>query len=297
MVIKDNFVLLKNVSNIMDLSESEIAKLRVPNGFKLFESVMWMIEPALSHMNKADVFKFLDKKKEHIEIVSMSDYPLYIAYNKRNDKILINLFSFGVDTITPTRPDPKNLYAALLYGICFRNVVTGKYDIKTSYFDTIVSFILSMVVQMFGREYGLIGKFSNEIPKLKFLISCYILTAFFGISRPEIYKSSMIVSGFNPKDYIDKLDEYDFNSIEDFIKSTSELGAMPGMTKFTFTAKCYRYLGINFLPALEDSSRFIASFAASSVAGNTIIPGFIYKYNKDAYLKILAIVSIILKKS
>lgn len=296
MVIKDDFILLRNTLNLTNFSSTDLKKITVKNGIKLFESVLMMMEDSISHLAREDVYKFLKKNIDAIEIINTPDYALFVTYNKPTKQILININSFGVDNITPTRPDPKNLYACLVYGICLRNISIGKYEVKNNYYDVIVSFLLSMFVQMFGREYGLIGKYSNEIPKLKFLTSCYILTSFFGESLTHAVGKSSIISGFNPKEIGESLFHYDFNNIEEYIKAVSEFGAMPGITKFHFTSRCYKFLGVNFLPALEDISRFIATIAASSVAGNSVITPSIYKYNKEDYIKILAIATHCIKK-
>lgn len=296
MVVKDEFVLLKNTPNITHYSAADIKKISTKNGLKLFESVLMMMEDSIKHAAKDDVFKFLKKNITKIEIINTPTYSLFVSYNKPTSQILININSFGVDTITPTRPDPKNLYTCLLYGICLMNISTGKYEVKEMYYDTIVSFLLSMFVQMFGREYGLIGKYSDEISKLKFLTSCYILVAFFNDSLEYAIRKSSIISGFVAKPIQEKLFDYDFSTIDDYIRAISELGAMPGMTKFHFTARCYKFLGVNFLPAFEDVSRFIATIAASSVAGNSVISPSIYKYNKEDYVKILAIANHCIKK-
>jgi len=55
-------------------------------------------------------------------------------------------------------------------------------------------------------------------------------------------------------------------------------------------------LGLNFMPAMEDMSRFISILTTSDVRGSNIVPAWISKYNERAYQNILEISKNIFKR-
>jgi len=46
-----------------------------------------------------------------------------------------------------------------------------KAKIKDAYFSVIVAYLNTVFVRVFGKEYGLLGVYSNKLPKMKFLLS------------------------------------------------------------------------------------------------------------------------------
>ena len=94
----------------------------------------------------------------------------------------------------------------------------------------------------------------------------------------------------------DELDKYDFSDVSEFIKALSEFKVMIGINKYRFTEKILKFFTINFIPAVEDCSRFVSSISASSVSGSKLIPSFIYRYNENEYKKIVDLGNSILRK-
>jgi hypothetical protein len=298
MILKNKFELVKDRVNITNLSQSEIAKMEVKNGPILIENVLKTQEDSTTHYTKNIVFKMVNSGNlsNFISVVKYPEYPFHVTYNKSTDKILINLFPFGVDTITAISPDPRNIYACLAYGICLKLFVNGGLEkIKTQYFGILVSYYTSMFLQMFGREFGLLGRYSRDINKLRFFIACYILIGFFGEEPKKAYVLAAKASLVDYRDFESKLSDYDFTKTEDFIKSLSDFEVFRGMTKYYFVSKMWKHMTIHFLPALEDFSRMISIFVASSVPGNTMLPRFISKYNETEYEKILEISKVVLR--
>jgi len=300
MVIKPDFELLKDTPNILNLSSQKLKPFKVEMGPRKIFVVLKLMENKIDHFTKKKVLdsvSYLEKRK-FFEVVNMPDYPLHISYNKPTKQIIINLSSFGTDDIYPNNPDPKNIYASVVYGICFYNLVNDKIHVPEKYFGVISSFITSMFVQIFGREYGLLGPYSSEIPKLKFLITAYVLTSFFGEEQEKAYRRAASASGISLKDIHKVLEDgnYDFKSVIDFIRALSDLKVMIGLNKYSFTSKLYRLLGASFLPAFEDFSRFISIITTSSISGSNIVPTFVNKYNREEYLKLLEISKIIFKE-
>jgi hypothetical protein len=299
MVVKQKFELLKDVPNILHISGPNLKPLKLQQGIKKVGVVLNLMENKIDHFTKKKVFdtlSFLEKSKI-CEVINMPEYSLKVSFNKPTNQMIINLAPFGTDDIYPNNPDSKNVYASLVYAICFNELVNDKIKVPEKYYPVVSSFLTSMFVQIFGREYGLLGSYSSQIPKLKFLISTYVLVSFFGEDQEKSFKKAAISSGVNLKDIYDDLQNgnYNFSSILDFIRALSELKIMHGIDKYSFTNKIYKMLGADFIPALEDFSRFISIITTSSISGSNIVPTFIYKYSKDEYIKLLEISKIVFK--
>ena len=152
-----------------------------------------------------------------------------------------------------------------------------------------------MFISIFGKEYGLLGSYTANITKLNFLTNCYILSSFFGVNSLPSYKKSSTASGFDFKSIKEDLDNYDFLNIENFIKALSDFRVFPGMNKYSFTSKIVKMIGPNFLPALEDMSRFLSCMACVYIKGSNIIPPRISSYDESSFKRILEISKLIFK--
>jgi hypothetical protein len=292
MVVKEKFTLLKNVPNVLHLSHNTIKAHSVSAGTRKVFVVLEMLKDRINHYTKDRVFTLISdtrKRDKTLAVVKMPNYILPVSYNVTTKQIILNITPFDTDDLYPTKPDPINIYASIVYGICMADMVNGKAKIPESYFGPISSYLLSMFIRVFGKEYGLLGMYATEINKLKFLICCYIMTSFFGMSGKEVYTKATTASAFDYRDIKDKLDTYNFENIEDFIKALSELKVMPGLNRFHFTERLYRFLGVGFLPALEDLSRFVSVLTVSAITGSSVVPTFIYSYNEGEFNKIIDI--------
>lgn len=216
----------------------------------------------------------------------MESYPLPVTYNTTTDSIVLNLHAFGVDDLS--RIDPLNVYASVAYGICFSELVSGKKKIHPQYASPITNFLLTMFMRLFGKEYGLLAVYSSEIPKLKFIVSCYVQQSFFGIQPPKLYRNATAVSGFDYRNIESDLKKYNFQNIDEFIQALSDLRVMPGINKYRFADRVLKHLTLNFVPALEDLSRFISTVTVVDMTGSTLVPTFIKKaYNEQEFGKIV----------
>jgi len=293
MVVKDKFILLKNVPNILHLSPTTIKAHSVSAGQRKVFVVLEMLQDRINHYTKDRVFNLISNQKKRektLAIVKMPSYILPVSYNITTKQIVINITPFDTDDIYPTKPDPINVYSSIVYGICMMDIVSNKVTIPVSYFGSISSYLLSMFIRIFGKEYGLLGMYATEINKLKFLICCYILVSFFGSEMDKsVFTKASVAASFDYRELGDKLDKYDFTDIHDFIKSLSDLKVMPGINRFHFTERLYRFLGVGFLPALEDLSRFVSVLTVSAITGSNIVPTFIYSYNEGEFNKIIDI--------
>jgi len=287
MIVKDKFILLKDTPNTVNISNSLIKNYEIENGINKFFVIVKLVENRIKHFTKTKIIELVNNKdkRDIIDVVNIKNYLLPVTYNKTNNKILINIISIGSNDIS--KIDTRDIYASLVYGLMFKNLTTSNINIKTDYYKDISIFFVSILIRLFGKQYGLLGVYSNRIKKLHFLLSCYVLNSFFDISGSDMLKRSSLVSSFPYKEIEDNISKFDFSKIDDFIKSLSYFEIMPNINQYIFANRIFSKFGYNFLPAFEDFSRFLSIILTSSLSGCTIVPTFVGKYNTGAYNKIL----------
>lgn len=298
MIVKEKFDLLKGVDNVLKIPATQLKLIAVENGPHKIFVVLELMKSRIAHYTKDAVFKLIKRLdvRKNLFIVVLPTYSLSVSYNIPNNGQIINLSPFGVTDIETTKPGPQNLYGLLVYNIVFSDLVSGNFKVTDKYSIPIVNYFTSVLLRLFGKEYGLLGSFSTEIAKLKFITNSYILASFFDITGPAAFKRASAAAGFDHRPIADKLIKYDFKNINDFILALSELGVMPNLSKHVFTGRVLRQFGFNFLPALEDLSRFIAIIATSDIKGSNVVPTFLHKYNERDYNRVLEIPKAIFKK-
>lgn len=296
MVIKTEFTLLKGVPNILKLSPSQIKSYSIEKGPRKVFVVLELNKAKINHFTTKNVFQIVGdlEKRKKIAVVNIPDYNLYVSYNIPTKQIVLNLSPLNVDDID-MRIDPKDLYTQMVYGILFSELVTEKIKLRENYYVPISSYLLSLLMGLFGKEYGLLGVYSSNITKLNFLVNCYVLNSFFGITGLRCYRLAETSSGFDYKNLKESLDNYNFSKIEDFIKSLSDFHVMTGIDKYSFTNKIFKVGGINFLPVIEDCSRFIGILTCISMKGSGLIPTYLSKFGEDSFSKVIEITKTIFK--
>ena len=291
MKIIETFNLLKGVPNILDYDKSKLSRVSIGGGATKVSNILKLIENRINHYTKKKVFDTINnlkKEKSLVVLTQIDKYILPVTYNTPTKSIIINLQPFGTDDIS--RLDPRNIYACMVYGICFKELVTKKTNVPDAMFASISAFITTTIMRLFGKEFGLLGVYATQIPALKFLTTCYVLASMFGEkSKANLYKKASMSAYIDFRPYVDKLSSYDFSNINDYIKSLSDMKVMPGITRHTFAARIIKSLTVNFLPAIEDPSRFISVLTTSDLPGSSIAPTFISKYNTTEFEKILHI--------
>ncbi len=298
MMIKQKFDLLKGVDNVIKVSGSTVNKVLVANGPRKIFVNLELERRRINHFTKDKVFNLISSisARKYVNVVKFDKYALPITYNVPTKTMILNVSHFGIDDILSTKPGPINLYALMVYGITFSELVSGKARVSDRYTSVISDYLTSLMIRFFGKQYGLLGSFSSEIIKLKFLINCYVLGSFFGITGLKAWKRASASSSYSYKEIEDKLKRYDFTTINDFITSLSETGVMPNINRHLFAGKMLQMLGLNFIPAMEDLSRFISILTTSDIKGSNIVPSWISKYNERAYQSILEISKNIFKR-
>lgn len=291
MIVKDKFRLVSGTENVINVPEATIKKFSSEeNNVRHVFAILELKKKSIVHFTNKTIMDWVSNKtkRESIQVVMVEDYPLPVTYNPPTKGNIINLKPFSVDEVSSM--SPNDLYASLVYAYAFQRLVTKKYKIQEAYAKHIVNYLLSFYVQIFGKEYGLVGIYASGIPKLKFLTACYIYAAFFGIkSGKGLFQKATAIAPYLYNNEFDQLRKYDFALIEDFIQAISDLRVMPGMSVTKFTSKLYRFFGINILPAMEDCSRFFSVMLVSSIPGNRLVPKYLFKYNQTEYFQLIEI--------
>jgi len=281
MLVKKTFRLVGNAPNVLHLNRNVLsAYLNEENSPRHIFVALELKKSSFKHFTRDAIFRLIydTKKREIIKAISI-DYPLPVSYNEPTKDLVINLKALNTTTIGQLHPN--NLYS-------FASLVTGSYTVSDSYASVIVRYLLSFLVQVFGKEFGLVSIYSVRIPKLKFLLACYVLSSFFGY-KSNLFRQAYRLAPYSYEEELEQLRKYDFTKIDDFVKATSDLKVMPGWSITKLTSKLYRYFGINILPAMEDASRFFSVILVSTIPGSTIAPKILKKYNEDAYFRIVDI--------
>jgi len=284
LVVIDKFTLLKDIPNILNISAGSLKAHRIDDGLETLHTILTLLEKKIDHFTKKKVYKLLRSKKNHIEVVYLPNYSLPVSFNRGTNQILINLSAFNTREISTMNPTARDLYGCLVYGICFWELIT-KQSIPTRFAPHISAYLLSVFIRIFGKEYGLVGIYSTQIPKLKYLISCYIYSAFFNVKGDRLLRDASIGISYDFKNDYDQLKKYDFSNVMEFIKALDQLKVFPGINKYNFVSKVLRMLTIHFIPAIEDCSRFMSILTTSVIPGITpsLSPAFYYRYNETEF--------------
>jgi len=166
MIIKQKFRLVSNTPNILSVSSSVIKSYeKEENSPRHVFAVLELKKKTIQHFSNDTIFKLISdtQKRKKIHVVNFEQYPLAATYNKPTKGLIVNLKSFEVSEISNI--NPNDLYAALVYSYSFSKFVTKKVKIPSGSVRSIVNYLTSLYVQVFGKEYGLAGIYAAGIPK------------------------------------------------------------------------------------------------------------------------------------
>lgn len=291
MIIKDKFELLNKTPNILNVPKSSLATYSIEeNSPRHIFTILELKKRSIKHFTKDKIFKFMGniQERDSLVVVNFEKYPLVATLNGPTKNIVINLKPFDVDEAANL--NPSDLFAAIVYGYGFSKLITKQVKVSDMYAKPIIDFLTSMFVRVFGKEYGLTEIYSSGIPKLKFLLSCYIFSSFFGYTNDsKLLRKASSVAPYNYQQEAQQILNYDYSSITQFLKALSDLKVMPGVKPYSFTTKIYRFFGINMLAGFEDCSRFIMAIVSASIGGSKLVPTYISKYHEKAFGQILEI--------
>lgn len=289
MKIIDNFTLISGAPNILNLSKEQIQSATLEgNSPKHLYITLELKKNMIRHKGLETILNYaknIDKTKD-LDILVLEQYPLVASYNQKTHSKIINIAPFNTKEIG--RVSYGNLYGALLYAYTFDKIVNKKLRIPDNMTQPISHFLFSFFVQVFGRDYGMTGTYSSKLPGLKFLLTLYVLVAFFGrIQNKSIYTLSKQFSGYAYEDKIDILKKMDMSTFRGLATSLREMDIMPGFNVIKFTTKMQVMFDLQMLPAFEDLSRFLSLIMVSGYGAQNFSKSYIHKYNKTVYIQIL----------
>lgn len=289
MIVNERFILLKNVPNILDLSKSQINELTFEdNTPRHVYATLELKKNIIRHFGFEKILEYVKNVKisKDLSVLVWDKYPLVSSFNRKTNDKIINIHPFNTKELG--RVSYLNLYASLLYAYSFEKLATKKLRVPDNMFEVISNFMRSLFIQVFGRDYGLVGTYSSEIPALNFILLTYILIAFFGRKQTTAtYQMATKYSGFDYKPRLETLNNVDLSNIHGLIKGLSSMEIMPGLNIVKFTVKIKRFFDVQMFPGFEDCSRFLSLILVSSFGGQRIAPPFISKYNPAMYKRML----------
>lgn len=288
-MIKEKLILLGNKANIVNIPQSTIDSYKVEDEEKeiFLHSVKLFSSKAKSHITYPFVMANIKNEMKFFDIVRIKEHPLPSMFNKSTKRVLLNLTPFGRKKIQ--NMNVRDLYTLTVYShfVAYYSSVV-KFPLR--YSEIVSEYMSSMFLKTFAKKYGLVGSYVDLIPELRYLVSVYIQTSFFGIAQKIAYKNAVKTSRFNPKDIEINLDDYDFLNAKSFIKSLSDSGVLPGMNTYLFISIMMASVGSVSIPMFEDLMRFCSTMVASTVSGNTIFTPRLQGYSPDLYNSIVSAV-------
>jgi hypothetical protein len=285
---KEKLIFLDNTTNVFEFPQGTIDSHKIPEEDvkKIIQTLSLFSGKAKEHFANKTIQRQLDNGFKNYDFVNIPKYPLPAAFNKRTKKITINMAVWGRKDILNI--PPQDLYAVIVYGF-----VTAYYTVKPIQekdIATIADFMSSMFIRMFAKKYGLMGSYSGELPKLRFLISVYVMRSFMDMPVQRAYVKASHLAKTTKKAFDVNLDDYDFYNGKDFIRALSESGVLHGITTYEFASRMIRSFGPVSLPMFEDGMRFMATIAGSSILGTTMFPISLERYSPKLYDKCITII-------
>jgi len=288
MIIKDHFF-LNNADNFLNLSRSQIDSMVLEtNTPKHVYAALELKRTSINHFAKNTFLEYIKNVKttKDLDVIVYDAYSLCATYNKKTKSKIINLSPMNAKEVG--RVSHTKLYAAIVHAYILDAIVKNKLRIPDNMAQPISNYWFSLFNQVFGRDFGLTGTYSDKLPGLKFMLTSYILIAFFGRKQNKAtFDLAKRYSSYSYESNNDVLAKHDLTEIRGLIRTLSESGVMPGFNIIKFTTRTHQMFGVQMLPMFEDLSRFMATIMASSVKQQDLYRSFIHKYNKAMYIRML----------
>ncbi len=283
---KKQLELLSRVDNYFNINQSTIDSFRIDEYDK--ENVVRIIKLLLhktNHISTDLMARKVESVFDDADFVSLLKYPLPAVYNVKSKRVVINLKALGKKEVTNI--DPHALYSIIFYGYMLKLFYHRPLQIKTN--REICEYFLDMFLSMFGRRYGIMASYKDMIPKLHFIITTYILTSFYGQDQSKTYNTASR-AGVSAKDFDLDFSKYDLYNSRQFIKLLSESNVFPGFDLSSFASYIFKRFNIIGLPLFEDSMRFMATMAASTLPSGGAFPKDLQRFNNKKYTQIVKII-------
>ncbi len=284
--LTNKFKLLSNADNLMSFPESTIESYSISADQKdaLTSSLSIYLKKNKNHFSWDVVLKQLDNNLSNFDIVYMQKYPLPVSYNKNTKRGLINLSIFHKRDVLNI--EPRDLYTIIFHGYISAVYIT--IPIQKNLISVICDYMCAVFLKVFAKKYGLIGSYSEEIPKLRFLVNMYTLQTFFGITGKNATAvaanlSKATLKDFNQHDIIN----HNFTDIVSLISILSQTDILKGLSLYEFVSTMVNRLFMHNIVMFEDPMRFMAILAGSTINSNVIFPSSLQFYHRQLYNDII----------
>lgn len=283
---KLNLSILAGASNILDVPQGTVDGHKLPDDDvkQIMGSVALFVKKVGNHWSRKIVEKQLANSFQNIDVVSLKKYPLPSVFNRKTSRMLLNMNTFG--RRSALNISSRDLYASVVYTYLVAYYTIKK--INPGMHDTIADYMAAIFIRMFAKQYGLVGSFQEEIPRLRFLVSTYTYVSFFGTDQKTAYGKAGALAKTKKSDFPIDLDSYDLYDVRQFLKALSDSGVLHGISIHEFASKVIRiFNGPTALPLFEDGMRFMATMGASSISATSLFPQTLDKYQPSLYTKFL----------
>ncbi|MCK5018461.1 MAG: hypothetical protein KAS32_15485 [Candidatus Peribacteraceae bacterium] len=266
-----------NVYNIVPLAPSTLKAYQVS---KEDANYLYGLINVYSRTRKHKLSSLVEFNFNKCMIVHLPTYPLPGFITDKGVPV-VNLSILPVKMISDYAP--ADVFALFLYTLCLAIFLKNK-PFKKGAEMNVSNMFFSVFMRLFGKKAGLIGAFSNLIPKLQFLINYYTSVSMMNAPQDESTQRKIAAALFVNYKELDLSD--DFSSSIGFLKSINKNDIIP-MSENKFSTSIINSGGIISLPMFEDMSRFFATIAATSVSGNSAFGFFWQRVNTTLYNKLL----------
>lgn len=256
--------------------------------------MMRLLLPRVKHYSVDFISKKTQRGFPDLDFVRLPKYQLIGAYNIKTKRPFVNLSIIGKKDISLI--NPRDLYSIIFYAYLTKTFTDNPLSKHLRTQVEISDYIYNIFRTLFGKKYGIMAAYKEMIPKLRFIIITYVLVSFYGMKQSKAY-SLADRGGADERDFegID-FNQYNYYSIEDFIKSLSDADVLPGFDRHTFAktvmnAKPFEPAKLNVLiPFFEDGMRFMATTGAADLKMGTLFPTYLAAFNERLYNRIIGII-------
>jgi len=287
MIIKEKFELLKYnnklVDNIVDLPDVTLNALSIDVDDKKF-----IYNNILAYAKTTNFYNVVKDHLDQIFFIRAATYPL-IGFVTFKGRLVVNLNVIAQHEVLNMRI--KELYATVIYTISLSKFLKKRpfnYDLHMG----ITNYFFALFMSIYAKKHGLIGTYSSVLPNMKFLISLYIDSSFFG-KDINIKLKTKTAAMFNVN--LDTINaNFNFDKIDDLI-SAFRVNDIIHFSKLTFTNDIVTRSGIQTLPAMEDISRFFSTILIADLK-TQLLTAYLVKVNAPLFKKLNYIAVSQLKK-
>lgn len=276
-MIKHKLELLGNVDNSFIFPQATIDSLKneEDDTRKIKDILNLHMRKVEDHFMYPVISRAIENSFHNFDFVVMKDYPLPSAFNTHTKRIIVNLDVFDKKDLLNVHP--QDIYATLCYAYASAYYSLRPIDHKIMPF--LCDYMSAIFIKLFAKKYGLIGSYTEEIPRLRYLVTAYVLTSFFNLDKDQVHKTASSISASNGD--VD-FDNYDLNSVKEFIRCLSDSGIFHGISAYQFASVIIRSFGVSTLALFEDPMRFMSTICGTT-ANSNLYPIYFQKFNQKLY--------------